>query len=623
MKLCLVNVNNCINYSQYGPFFFENIKNKDCVIYNDVTDVGKLSGLYDFLVAEYNRNAFTSQEIRLVFVISRDMRSLSPEDREFYAKVNIYRQITSKLSFFSQTDIIYLDRTEDEKEGEAHRKEACICEYMMSSSPEFAEYLPICDEVRSKKELLEKIHSIKDPVFREFASDIFCSIPSELDEKLLRQLEKLYASKCAERLNKIDVYHELIKPNDVADRISKTIKVIYFIKSLFEDIKTPLSDLSNFQVDHEEIKVLVKTYKRRLEKWLEGTYDTMPEEVRSIKKYIKMEKHAEFCGTINQLIDENLSFLESISSRFKKKPKNGADIKKHDDANLKKVDEMDSIVDETFDKLDKIVKYAKDEVVKFAQGQEEHFFDKENSYTTEPAASQSINKIDRKNNEEHLLEKLNRYELFSPPGMTELIRLEQKLEKINEKIHNLLKCKKVYKMKAFLITFIFSFVSVIGIYLGIQAKLIAANKAFLVFFIYAAIIGVGFFAMYGILMYFYKKQIFLLLKKCKKEVMEYLEVCKQMAKDFEENVNTLADYVCYKEFVDKLEEAEKGRDVALSKSEWHKRKVRDILKNINHFNDYINGAQSLEGKEELDFDDFDNDAEHTDFYQMKLFVKGK
>ena len=228
-----------------------------------------------------------------------------------------------------------------------------------------------------------------------------------------------------------------------------------------------------------------------------------------------------------------------------------------------------------------------------------------------------------KNDNDDLLEKLNRYELFSPPGMTELISLEQKLEKINDKIHTLLECKKVYKMKAFILTFLFAFIAVIGIYWGVQSGVIMANKAFLTFAVYTAIIGIGFFAIYALLMNFYKKQVFLLLKKCKKEVSEYLTVCKEMALDFDNNVNAVADFVCHNKFIEELEKREAERDITLMKFEWHKRKVREILRNLNHFNDYIKDIRSLESKENVKFENYDNDAEHTEFYQMRFFEKGK
>ena len=128
---------------------------------------------------------------------------------------------------------------------------------------------------------------------------------------------------------------------------------------------------------------------------------------------------------------------------------------------------------------------------------------------------------------------------------------------------------------------------------------------------------------YAFLMNFYKKQISLLLDKCRDEVKAYMEVCKQMAKDFEDNLNAVGKYICYKDFVEKLNKMEKERDTILTKCEWHKRKIETILRNLNHFNDYIKGVQSLSGDESIDLDDFTDDAEHTDFYQMKLFVKGK
>lgn len=622
MKVCLINVNNCINYSQYGPFFFENIRNNECIIYDGVTNIGELSGLYDFLVEEFNRNAFTSEKIRLVFLIARNMDDPSVKEREFFVKINIYKQILSKIDFYSSADVIFLDKTVENVKGEQYRFDEKICEYMLTTCEDCKDYLPCCDKTPTRKELKEKISNIKDKICKEFANEILASISEEVDESVPDQLKNIYASECAKRVDIINTVYELINPRDISDQITKTIEVIYFIKSLFINTDTPISELVDFKVDHDEIKVIIKTYKNRLEDWKKGVFDNPVADYVERQVYKCAALSEGFCNKLDTVIDKDLEYLEKIKNNFGKKLKS-EDVKKYDASNQKNVDEFVSVVDETFEKLDKIVKHAKDEVTKFAEEEQEHFFDVNNNRTTERVAVESIKRIDVENDENDLAEKLNRYELFSPPGMTEIITLEQKLEKINDKIQLLIKCKKVYKMRLFIFAFLFAFVSVVGLYLGIQAGLIVAGKAYLIFAIYSAIVGVGFFLVYAFLMNFYKKQIALLLDKCREEIRAYLDVCKKMAIDFENNINAIGNYICYKDFVEKLNKMEKERDLVLTKYEWHKRKVETLLRNLNHFNDYIKGVQPVTGQEEIDLDDYTNDAEHTKFYQMKLFVKGK
>ena len=117
----------------------------------------------------------------------------------------------------------------------------------------------------------------------------------------------------------------------------------------------------------------------------------------------------------------------------------------------------------------------------------------------------------------------------------------------------------------------------------------------------------------------YKHKIGKLLKICKREVAEFLKNYKIMAEEFEKNLNLMTDYACLKEYLDKKKDIEFLRKNDIKKYNWHKRKVREILDNLCHFNDFVKDAETIKETDDIDFVDFNNDAEHTEFYQMKIF----
>lgn len=596
MKVCLVNVRNCINYSQYGPFFFEHIRKNECVIYNAAEGMEDLNGLYEFLLAEYNRNAFGSKGVKLLFLIPREMKVLDATDYEFYNDINIYMQIVSKLDIFSEIATIYFDSCDERVKGETHRRCHEISSIFYSSDNVFERYLPMCEgNVCEKSVLYEKVEKVSTPHFKAFFEKILADIPDEMEERYKCSLMNIFSSKCAEELPDIIKQYELISPYDIADSITKTIKVIYFIKSLFENERGSVNEYEAFSIEHKKVKEIIATYRKRIERWHSTPFSKNYPSVDNIKCFCGLDNAEEFKFTIDEIVDEQLVKLE-----------------------IKKNCSVD-VAEEVFKKLGSIVEHADDELKKFANKDTEIFLDEKKSYSEISANDISRDKIDQKNRQKELLNALNKYAPIKIAGVTEQIKLEQRLENISKKIENLLLCKKAYTKKAFLLTFAFAVLGVIALYFMAQVSVFVKDNGFAVYVIYSAIISVGFGIMYIVMSNYYKKQIFLLLKASKQEVKDYLEDYKVIAEEFEKNLNNIAEYICYKDFLDKVESIESLRESDIKKYEWHKRKVNEILSNLRHFNDYIFGTSPVEEGQEIDLTDFNHDAEHTEFYQMKIF----
>ncbi len=599
MRVCLVNVKNCINYSQYGPFLFEEIGHGDCVIYDAVNGGEDFAGLYDDLLAEYNRNAFGTDGIKLIFLIPRDMRNRCVEDEEFYYDMQIATQLLSRLPAFSEVVTVYLDICNDKYFNEEHLKSQRLREKLFSTDERFLGYLPICSEELSEKAALEKsISEIKLPSFREFFQKALSLTIAEKENRGNRSLLDEFAVRCEELMPspKIEKRYEFIAADDIADNISKTLAALYFVKQLIEN---PELNKNNYdthcKLDHAKIKTIVATYINRLrrqskEKILEPEH---PE--ATIKAFDELNEAAGFQDRIDDIVKKELDHISTPNTV-----------------------EYD-VVSEVFKKLHRIVKNADDELEKFSNSESEQFLS-EDFYYEESAAEISTDKIDQENEINALLEKMNVFNIIHLPGFTEQIKLEQRLENINKKIQVLLKCRQEYTFKAFMSTFVFSVLAVILLYGIAQYSVFMKERAFWIFGLYTVCVSVAFLTVYLTVKNFYKRQIGQLLKKCKQEVKDFMSKYKELAEEFEENLNNAANYFCYQDYITRLNEINKQRDEDIKKIEWHQSKIKDLLTNIGHFNDYCIKA-IVEEESKVPEPDINHDAEHSEFYQMKLFKK--
>lgn len=607
MKVCLVNVKNCINYSQYGPFFFEHIKKGDCVVYNDVTSMEDLTGLHDFILSEINRNAFASEKIKLIFFIPRDMICPDVCDYEFFNHISIYVHILSKIKVFSEVAVFYFDSCRGKVEDENHSKCLDVSGRMFADEECFRECLPICGcDLKDRNVLKEKIDGISCEVFREFFTEVFCEIPENMEERYTAQLMNIFTSKCGEKVKKIITNYIRISPQDIADSIKETLGTVYFVKELIENPEKSARDMDNFEIRHEEIREIIATYKDRLGKW----YNDVP----FSKEYEKIKKKREFIK-LNRASTE--SMLDGIIEKnFDKKGM----LLDTDDGKGNSATGKD-YVDRIFEILDGIVSEADDRMRSFAQ-EEVRLFRADSSYNKDVPVNEEEN---HELKERQLLEKLgeNLAEGIDTwtPGLTEQIRLEHWLEEKKKEADELCKCKRNYELKSFLGIFALNFLSVAVLYFIAQYSVFVQDNAFWIYLVYCLVTGAGFFSSFIANMSHYKRGVEDLVEGVQLKVKVYLEDYEKMMKAFEENLNNAADYICQKELVDKIRAVEQQRESDIRKFEWHKQRVGEILYNLRHFDDYIRDTAPVKENIGVAPDGFDDDIEHTEFYQMKIFAR--
>jgi len=277
----------------------------------------------------------------------------------------------------------------------------------------------------------------------------------------------------------------------------------------------------------------------------------------------------------------------------------------------------ESVVKETFEKLERVIVLAEEEMEKFSQKDIDAYFDKNNYF------EESIDGINpdelTESYEKELTKKLNVYSCTSAPGISEKESLFLLLREAQEKIEELFGCRRAYRFITFMATFLFACISVGGLYYLAQHSTFIKENALYIFGIYNCVTASLFFTVYATMALRYKREIKKIILKCKEFVKNFLVTYRSLAEDFEANLNLMADIACLRDFLDRKKSAEAECEIRKDKLEWHIRKTRDIIDNISHFNDFIKGTNPEKENEEVTPNQYENDAEHTTFYQVKLF----
>jgi len=108
------------------------------------------------------------------------------------------------------------------------------------------------------------------------------------------------------------------------------------------------------------------------------------------------------------------------------------------------------------------------------------------------------------------------------------------------------------------------------------------------------------------------------LGQCVDKVANFLRAFLNIAKDFEKNIYAAGRYACLKRQLDEKAAARKKYHETMRKYDWHKMKVQQILRNLAFFQSFIGDAVPYE-ESAIALDLFDHDAEHTEFYHLKVF----
>lgn len=596
MKICLINVNNCINYSQYGPFLFEHIKNKELSVFS-VKNTSELDLIYEDIVSELNRNAFLTEEITIFVTIARDITSFEINEYDVYNKINIYQHIISKLSVNRKFKvfILYMDTINSVSKGKVHAIDEELSETYITNDAKFAEILPIGENFTTFSELQAAIDKISNVTFRNFFSDVLCHIDQQSDKMLSKKnLSHFFASECAGYFGAIKRKCELIPPASVDESILTTLKVVYFVKDLsVGDIS--LDQYDEFEVDYNSVKRQIATYRERLSHWLNEKKEARDRIQYSIDQYLGATEIGEFQKALEQITKEKMNQIHVNNI-------GGFDL-----------------VDAFFSAIEEVVHNAEEEMEKYATKTVKHYFADENYQPSDEDVSVYDDPVDKKRHENDLLDELNQYTCVTLPTYNQQLRIEQKLENANDKINYLLRCHNAYRFKAFLMTLAFAVAGVAVLYLIAQFSVFVKENSFPVYLSYCCLLALAFSSVYFVKAGSYQKKINKLFKQSKQEAEAFLDAYLTLANNFEHNIRKMAEYYCFKKFLIEGEISTEEARVLLQKYNWHVRKIKEILTNFNHFNDFVGLTDPVMEENPVRLDSFDHNAEHTEFYQVKIF----
>lgn len=612
MKLFIVNVNDCLKFSQFKPFLYEHIHKRQLIVLDEISDTCQLDSTSVQLDAYIRQHPMDCEEYAVIIFIPRDFNTeLSVRDFYLYNDINVYTHLITKLPVNSRFFTFYIDKTDhyDAYDATYNRlnapkkdlsvTEECLTNYLLT----LPENLTIDSDY---KEYLKGVIEKLDPASKFFFESILVTAPdvTGYTQAFQNGISK-YIGDCKNALARSEHMHEQITHNDENESVRDRIKVICYVKALAESKesldKIPLYE--SFPVpDYDSIKTLLATYRQRLNNFKSKVSSVSKDGI--FKKFhfnMTAASSASFAEEHNDFVDRNLDNLKF-------------------NVNSSVVSTADSnIVNVIFEELDGIVKNAKDKLEKFAAemvpvlfnehnyiGEHEEHFDR----STDPTKDNSAEKA--------LLSEMNKHAEYATPDYSAENRLHQKLDIIEHKINNILERLKIYRIATFFISHTVAFLSVAVFYFFTQQSVIFKEQTFMFFFAYLVAVYGLFFLAYYIVRKKYMKRILSLVAEAKSNVKNYLSTFVRLAREFEENLKQAAAYRCLRRTIDMKTDEHRKYLNELNRYNWHFKRVSDILKNLEYFDNFIEGAEP-DPNDFVDLLSFTHDDEHTEFYHLKIY----
>ncbi len=605
MKVFVVNVNNCLNFAQYEPFFYEHIYKKQLVLLDEIKDTCELNVTYEQIYSLLNQHPFTIDEGAVFIFISRDFsKVLQAHDYELYNDINVYIHLTRKLSKKFRVYTFYIDKTNALEASDAiYQQLNMVSEKMVAPSESLKQFFldPPQQSNQSgnyKYFLAEKIKKLLS-ASREFYESVLLEMPDgDGDSIAFQNGINHYVSKCKTTLSQIKHSYAHIVRNDISEDIRVKLKVVYYIKHL-ADGDIALKDTPDFESfpapDYEYIKRLLATYRSRLSIWYHSSCPISSKGACSVWNFTQNTiADMDYNGEVNSIVAKQLNNLNLECNGDK------------------------SVVDTVFEKLDDIVSEAREKLELFAHKQTKDIFNPEN-YKEDGTEEFLLNDpiIEDELAEKKQLSVMNNHHIYNLPDFSDENRLAQDLEIINGQITQIYQRIKAYNKKSFLVTFIVSLCVVAVLYLWAQSSVFIKEHSWIIFAGYLFVTAFGFSWGYSLVKKKYFKQVSALLVESKQLVENYLQNFKEIAKDFESNLLEFRKYFCLMKKLEEKEELRKNYQENMSRYLWHMKKVNEILSNLEFFNYFIGDAKSYEDKVTLE--SFEHDSVHTEFYHLKLF----
>ncbi len=619
-KIFLVNVNDCISFSHYEPFFYESLYRERLCILDEIKDTCELDNTYKQILECVNQNPFSFDEgVVFVFIPRNFEKPLVAQDQDVYNFANVYMKLVRKLGDDFRCCIFYVDKTNMlEHNDAAYRQIASLSDRMSITEPcgEYANYFPVipvfatATEVTSEetedydfKAYINKKTETLVPCMKDFYRFVL-NQQSDLGEKTVTGFKNGvndYIGDLKAAVNDMMCFREQVYRNAIADDIKAKIKVVEYIKMLtFQNAtEDPFITYNEFvfnNADYNTEKSLLATYRKRLSDWLSESDNF---EIRTEEKCPKyVFKTVSNVDRFNAEIDKVIDAI-SITS--------GTDT---------------NVADEIFGQLSFVISNAWRMLSDFAKETSKALYD-EDSYTSyeqesfkldETASQEEVDEIQK-------LEEMNHHSVHNLPDFSDENRLEQELNIINGQIKDVNGRLSVYRLKSFFMSLLFSLISVLGLYAGTQYSVFNKEDSWWVFGLYGAVAALSFTLSYIFVKRRYNKELLMYKQDCATKVKEYLIEFKNMAEEFQNNINAAGNYAAFKRTSDKKAEERKKYTDTKNKFSWHKMKVMQILNNLEFFDNFIleDIAGRPQNEERVPFDNFDHDPVHTEFYHLKIF----
>ena len=604
VKIFIINVKECLNLSQYEPFFYEHIYEDTLTILPPITDTCELDGAYEQILDEMNQHPFAFKDCAVFVLIPRNFSSTPAAcDFEIYNDINVFTRLAGKLPTTFRFFTFYVDKTgSDGLNDPAYARLQAPSEALQSSEACLAGYCPSFAQPQAEsyklflKEQIDRLH----PCARAFFESVWQALPESKTDTAVQFQNGInyFAGECKKRLSHVKHCYEPIVQNDMADDVESKLKIVYYIKSL-TDAAVTADSLPNYaefpNPDYNHIRRLLSTYISRLSSWLgekpsfvtKGTYTPM--------EFISAMSCTEYSADVDRVIAEKLNTI-SINS--------------HGNAD---------VVGSVFDSLNSIVEDATEKMDIFAEKQSQELFLESNYLVKEDVTFELSEPIQEDEiAEREQLEKLHNHSEAALPDFSTENRLNQRLECIDDQVQHVLAKLKAYRKKSFFLSHTIAFLGVITFYLATQYSAIDQVAAWAFFGVYAAVVYAAFLVAYIIVKKKYAREIDKLLREARRNVHEYLSAFKTLAADFEHNLREAAAYRCLKRKLEQKNAQRLAYQGKINRYNWHKTRVGELLKNVAFFEHFIKGAIPYE-EEAVTFDSYDHDVVHTVFYQLKVF----
>jgi len=603
MKYYIVNVNHCLAMSQYAPFFYEHIYRGELVMLENIEDTCQLDKTYRELLAYMNRKPCPKQKGVLLLLIPRDFGlPLRPQDYELYNDINTFLHLLQPLDDDVKVYTFYVDRTgELEQNDGVYQRLNAVRQSLQAEFPELESHflsLKDCPSEGDYREYLRSRIEALSPCTKEFYRYMLKSAPEVPGgETEFNNGINLYIGEAKRVLSEVKHIYAPIYRTLVAEDIEESLKIIYYIKDMLKEQKLPeeMAPYENYAFEKaEHVRRLLVTYQSRLSLWACAPAPISREGIAA--KW-------EFRASTNAAEDyHNMVYAE---------------IEKE----LKSLDVRKKSVDVIFDTLNKHVTTAWQELIKTTERQSALLLNPD-SYVKVGDERFDLDDSDAEDKmaEAAALAETNQYSPGAAdiPDFSAENRLEQELEQINHQINQIVANLNAYTGKSFALTLLFALLAVAGLYVGAQYSIFINENSWWIFGVYLLVSGAVFSIGYLTVRRRYKKEIAKLLGQCVDKVANFLRAFLNIAKDFEKNIYAAGRYACLKRQLDEKAAARKKYHETMRKYDWHKMKVQQILRNLAFFQSFIGDAVPYE-ESAIALDLFDHDAEHTEFYHLKVF----